>query len=90
MGVNLWGEYTTSQGPRFSQYRGVLIESLIFPNTVSPKDENGKYNNLNLLGSAQYNPMGHIWEQDKDDYSYRSRLQGYVDLRLLPGLSFCG
>lgn len=87
MGVNLWGEYTTSQGPRFSQYRGVLIESLIFPNTVSPKDENGKYNNLNQLGSAQYNPMGHIWEQDKDDYSYRSRLQGYVDLRLLPGLS---
>lgn len=86
-GVNLWGEYATSQGPRFSQYRGVLIESLIFPNTVSPKDENGKYNNLDLLGSAQYNPMGHIWEQDKDDYSYKSRLQGYVDLKLLPGLS---
>ena len=86
-GVNLWGEYTTSQGPRFSQYRGVLIESLIFPNTISPKDENGKYNNLNLLGSAQYNPMGHIWEQDKDDYSHKIRLQGYVDLKLLPGLS---
>lgn len=86
-GVNLWGEYTTSKGPRFSQYRGVLIESLIFPNTVSPRDETGKYNNLDLLGSAQYNPMGHIWEQDKDDYSYRSRLQGYVDLKLLPGLS---
>lgn len=87
-GVNVWGDYSTSQGPRFSQYRGVLLESLIFSNTISPKNEDGKYNNQNVLGSAQYNPMGHIWEQDKDDYTYRSRLQGYVELKILPGLTF--
>ena len=87
VGVNLWGEYGTSIGPRFSQYRGILIESLIFPNTVAPKNENGKYNNLNLLSSAQYNPMGHIWELDKDDYTLNTRLQGYVELTLLPGLT---
>lgn len=87
LGVNLWGEYATTQGPRFTQYRGVLLESLTFPNTVQPKDEQGRYNNLNLLGSAQYNPMGHIWELDKDDYTLKNRLQGYVEITFLPGLS---
>lgn len=86
-GANLWGNYSKSQGPRFSQYRGVLIESLIFPNTIMPKDEEGKYNNENLTG-PQYNPMGHIWEIDTDGYKYTSRLQGYVDVTILKGLTF--
>ena len=86
-GANLWGNYSKSQGPRFSQYRGVLIESLIFPNTILPKDEDGNYNNANLTG-PQYNPMGHIWEIDTDGYKYTSRIQGYVDVTLLKGLTF--
>lgn len=86
-GVNLWGNYSKSQGPRFSQYRGVMIEALIFPNTIQPKDENGNYNNENLTG-PQYNPMGHIWEIDTDGYKYTSRLQGYVDVTILKGLTF--
>ena len=86
-GANLWGNYSKSQGPRFSQYRGVLIESLIFPNTILPKDENGNYNNANLTG-PQYNPMGHIWEIDSNGYRYTSRIQGYVDVTILKGLTF--
>lgn len=86
-GANLWGNYSKSQGPRFSQYRGVLIESLIFPNTILPKDENGKYNNANLTG-PQYNPMGHIWEIDSNGYRYTSRIQGYADVTILKGLTF--
>ncbi|MEG1586748.1 MAG: SusC/RagA family TonB-linked outer membrane protein, partial [Bacteroidales bacterium] len=87
VGVNSWGYYTTSQGPRFSQYRGVLIESMIFPNTILPKDENGKYNNMNLK-EGQYNPMGHIWEIDNENYNITNRIQGYVDVTLLKGLTF--
>ena len=86
-GANLWGNYSKTQGPRFSQYRGVLIESLIFPNTILPKDENGNYNNANLTG-PQYNPMGHIWEIDSNGYRYTSRIQGYADVTILKGLTF--
>ena len=86
-GVNFWGNYSKSQGPRFSQYRGVMIEAMIFPNTIQPKDEEGHYNNMNLLGQ-QYNPMGHIWEIDTDGFKYTSRLQGYVDINILKGLTF--
>lgn len=86
-GMNFWGNYSKSRGPRFSQYRGVMIESMIFPNTILPKDEEGNYNNMNLLGQ-QYNPMGHIWEIDTDGYKYTSRLQGYVDVAILKGLTF--
>ena len=52
-----------------------------------PKDEDGNYNNANLTG-PQYNPMGHIWEIDTDGYKYTSRIQGYVDVTLLKGLTF--
>lgn len=86
-GMNFWGNYSTSQGPRFSQYRGVMIEALNFPNTIQPKDKDGNYNNMNLLGQ-QYNPMGHIEQIDTDGYKYTSRLQGYVDVTLLKGLTF--
>ena len=86
-GFNFWGNYSKSQGPRFSQYRGVLMQAMIFPNTIAPKDENGNYNNRNLL-SQQYNPMGHIWEIDTDGYDYYSRLQGYVDVKIVDGLTF--
>lgn len=32
--------------------------------------------------------MGHIWEQDKDDYSYKSRLQGYARSEIVAGTVF--
>ena len=86
VGVNLWGHYNKSQGPRFSQYRGLLIESLIYPNTVMPRNENGDYNNTTLTG-VQYNPMGHIEQIDVDGYSYTSYMQGYADFKLMQGLS---
>lgn len=87
VGLNFWGDYSKSQGPRFSQYRGVLIESLIFPNTILPRDSEGRYNNKNLSG-PQYNPMGHIEQVDRDGYAYNSFLQGYMDIQLMKGLTF--
>lgn len=87
VGVNFWGDYSKSQGPRFSQYRGVLIESLIFPNTIAPRGDDGKYNNKNLLG-PQYNPMGHIEQVSRDGYNYNSFLQGYAEVQILKGLTF--
>lgn len=87
VGVNFWGDYSTSQGPRISQYRGVLIESLLFPNTIMPRNANGKYNNSNLLG-PQYNPMGHVEQVNSDGYAYNSFLQGYLDITFLPGFTF--
>lgn len=87
-GFNLWGSYQKSQGPRFSQYRGVLLETMTFPTTIEPKDAEGNYNNYDLFHSAKYNPMGHIWEIDTDGYDYYSRLQGYVDVKIVDGLTF--
>lgn len=89
-GVNIWGNYAKSKGPRFSQYRGVLLEALTYPNTILPKDAEGNYNNMDLSGGQgqRYNPMGHIWEIDTDGYNYTSRLQGYVDITILKGLTF--
>ena len=87
-GFNFWGSYQKNQGPRFSQYRGVLLEAMTFPNTVAPQDGNGNYNNSDLFGTAKYNPMGHIWEINTDGYDYYSRLQGYVDVKIVDGLTF--
>ncbi|MDD4198089.1 MAG: TonB-dependent receptor [Paludibacter sp.] len=86
-GINIWGDYAKSQGPRFSQYRGVLIESLIYPNTIQPQDADGNYNNKSLIG-PQYNPIGHIKEVNRDGYATNSFMQGYVDVTLFKGLVF--
>ncbi len=87
-GFNLWGNYSKSKGGRFTQYRGLLIEGLTMPTTIMPTDEDGNYNNLDVTGQARYNPMGMINEIDVDGYTYTSRLQGYVDVKLVDGLSF--
>lgn len=86
-GVNIWGNYNETYGPRFSQYEGVLLQALGYPTTIEPKDEDGNYNNMNL-NSPQYNPMGHIWEIDKGGFNSSTHLQGYVDVTLWKGLSF--
>lgn len=86
-GLNFTGSYSKSQGPNFSGWKSILNEALNQPNTIQPKDENGNYNNMNLLGEA-YNPMGQIWEVNKDGYSYGSTLQGYLEATILPGLTF--
>lgn len=87
-GFNLWGNYSESKGGRFSQYRGVLGEGMTMPNTIMPTDEDGNYNNFDLTGQQRYNPMGMINEVISDGYTYTSRLQGYVDVKLVDGLSF--
>lgn len=87
-GFNFWGNYSKSNGGRFSQYRGVLAEGMTMANTILPTDEEGNYNNFDITGQARYNPMGMVNEVISDGYSYTSRLQGYVDVKLWDGLSF--
>lgn len=87
-GFNFTGNYSKSQGPNFSGWRSVLSEAMNFPNTIQPKDEEGNYNNKNILGGNTYNPMGQIWEVDRDGFNYGSTLQGYLEVDILKGLSF--
>lgn len=89
-GANVWGDYTTGYGPRFSQYHNMLIQGLTFPNTILPRvnGENSDYNNTNFLG-PQYNPMLFINDVYKDNgYATGTRLQGYAEIEPLKGLTF--
>lgn len=86
-GLNFWGDYQKSSSVRFSQYNNLLVGALTYPNTLSPTDENGVYRTSNLL-SPQYNPAIFIDTPNSNGYTYSSRLQGYVDVTLLKGLTF--
>ncbi len=62
-GLNLWGDYHEHCGPRMTQYNGLLLGAMNFPNTVSPFNEKGEYNNMfPMTNNPSYNPMGHINE----------------------------
>lgn len=87
-GLNFYGHYRQSSAPRITQYDGLIQQAMYFPNTISPKDENGNYNNAFFDGSATYNPMGHIWESNNSNKTINNRLQGYVQFDILDGLSF--
>lgn len=88
-GMNLYGHYNVSKGPRITQYDGLIIQSMYFPNTTEPFDENGNYNNLfPISGLNTYNPMGHIYETKLRNQTLSNRLQGYVDFTIADGLTF--
>lgn len=86
-GLNFWGDWQKSSSVRFSQYNNLLIGSLTYPNTLSPKDDSGHYRTTNLI-APQYNPAIFINTPKSDGWTYSSRLQGYVDVNLLKGLTF--
>lgn len=88
-GLNFWGSLNNSSGPRMTQYEGLLTGASNFPNTISPTDENGNYNNLFAIsGGAVYNPMGYINEIDNNRRELTNHLQGFVDFRIMEGLNF--
>lgn len=86
-GVNIWGTYNKSKGPRFSQYEGILLEALSFDPAITPQNEDGTYNHQ-TLDVKRYNPMGHINELNTGGYAHKTWIQGYVDVALLKGLTF--
>jgi len=89
LGLNFSGYYSNGSGPRLSQYNGLLLSAMYFPNTVKPKDEDGNYNHrYPISGTATYNPMGHINEVDKKNTRLNNNLQGYVNFNILDGLTF--
>lgn len=89
VGFNFWGDYSESSGPRMTQYEGLLISSMNFPNTIKPQDEVGNYNNKFAVGGlAAYNPMGHINEIDATNKLLTNRLQSHVDVTIADGLTF--
>lgn len=66
----------------------MIQQATYFPNTINPKDEDGKYNNKFFEGSPSYNPMGHIWENNRQNKTINNRLQGYLNIDIIDGLSF--
>lgn len=87
-GANIYGYYRKSTKPRISEYDGLIQQATLFPNTISPKNEDGSYNNAFIDGSPNYNPMGHIWESDNSKETLSNNLQGYVQFDIMDGLSF--
>ena len=87
-GLNFYGNYRKSSTPRTNPYRGVFQTAMYFDNTLSPKNDNGDYNNDEWSGNHMYNPMGHIWELDSSTQTINNRLQGYVQFNIIDGLTF--
>lgn len=87
-GLNIYGHYRNNSAPRISQYDGLIQQAMYFPNTISPKNEEGSYNNAFFEGSPSYNPMGYIWESNNSNKTVNNRLQGYVQFDIMDGLSF--
>lgn len=88
VGLNIYGHYKENSAPRITQYDGLIQQAMYFPSTISPKNEEGGYNNTFFEGSSTYNPMGHIWESNNSNKTINNRLQGYVQFDILDGLSF--
>lgn len=88
VGLNFYGNYRKYSTPRTNAYRGIFQTAMFFDNTLSPKDENGNYNNDDWSGNHMYNPMGHIWELDQSTQAINNRLQGYVQFNIIDGLTF--
>lgn len=88
VGLNIYGHYKENSAPRITQYDGLIQQAMYFPSTISPKKEEGGYNNTFFEGSSAYNPMGHIWESRNSNKTINNRLQGYVHFDILDGLSF--
>ncbi len=88
VGLNFYGNYRKSSTPRTNPYRGIFQTAMFFDNTLSPKNENGEYNNDDWSGNHMYNPMGHIWELDSSTQTINNRLQGYVQFNIIDGLTF--
>ncbi len=88
VGLNFYGNYRKNSSPRTSEYRGIFQTAMFYDNTLSPKNENGEYNNDDWSGNHMYNPMGHIWELDSSTQTINNRLQGYVQFNIIDGLTF--
>ena len=87
--MNLYGNLNISSGPRMAQYEGLLVSAINFPNTTSPTNEKGEYNNVYAIGgNPAYNPMGYINEIDGDTRRLVNNLQGYMDFNIIDGLTF--
>lgn len=87
-GLNIYGHYRENSAPRITQYDGLIQQAMYFPSTISPKNDDGGYNNSFFEGSSAYNPMGHIWESNNSNKTINNRLQGYVQFDIMDGLSF--
>ena len=88
-GMNLYGYYNKSSKPRITEYDGLIQQAMYFPTTIEPKDADGNYNNMfPISGSPTYNPMGFIDEADNSTKTLNNRIQGYVEFKIMDGLTF--
>lgn len=86
--MNIYGHYRETSKPRITEYDGLIQQSMYFPSTIEPKNEEGEYNNSFFDGGKSYNPMGYIWESSNSNKTINNRIQGYVQFDILDGLSF--
>ena len=84
-GLNMYGHYRETSKPRISEYDGLIQQSMYFPSTIEPKNEEGEYNNNFFDGGKAYNPMGYIWEADNSNKTINNRIQGYVHFDIIDG-----
>lgn len=88
-GLNLFGRYSHQSGPRITQYNGVLVGAMYYPNVYSPYDEEGNYiNKFPLSGTPTINPMALINESDNKAVTQHNQVQGYLDFKIIEGLTF--
>lgn len=89
VGLNLWGDYSETAGPRMTQYNGLLLSAINYAPTVEPKNDKGEYNNkFAINGNPAYNPMGHIDNINTANKRLNNHIQGYVNFNILDGLTF--
>ena len=88
IGMNIWGDYSENSGPRMSQYNGLVMSAINYPNTITPNPSNGYRDTYALSGDHPYNPMGHINEMDTRTRNLNNRIQGYVNFKIIDGLTF--
>jgi len=89
VGMNMYGDYSNSRGPRVASYEGILQTAINWPTTSSPYKADGSQNNLFPIGGlAAYNPVGYINDVNNVTQTMTNNLQVYADFKITKDLSF--
>lgn len=88
-GLNVYGDYSKSQGPRIDSYEGLLQTAINWPTTAQPTNADGSFNNVFPIGGlAAYNPMGLINDNKGTNQVVNNNVQAYTEVRFTKNLKF--
>lgn len=89
VGLNMYGDYSNSKGPRIAPYEGLLQTAINWPTTSEPINDDGNYNNVfPISGLAAYNPVGYINDIENITQSINNNLQTYFEVKINNDLKF--